>query len=309
MLCFARQNLLKVWRTIKMSKYLITLTPIDKFFFGGETTFTRGSEKTKDMTAEEKELKKFDDAYSSYIVKSNLFPQQTSLLGMLRFLILSNNEELFGDNKIKQGKHEDVANLIGEQSFNLNVDLLKSFFEEKDKGKKEVIAKQAFKTMDFKLIKMIHPCFIQRKAENETQWHNLVFAPMDFILKNKEKDIEREIVPLKVSFQSGNSLLDDEKHKTPVIADYKAKEGIQSFLTDGIIGWKMSEIFQRDDRIGIDRDFNGKTKPNAFYKQIFYRFTDKYKFAENEKFSEEVLADISRQYGSFFLGKVSIQNN
>ena len=246
-----------------MSKYyLITLTPIDKFFFGGEITFIRGSEKKKkDMTEDEKILKDFDDAYSSYIVKSNLFPQQTSLLGMLRFLILSNNEELFANNKIQQGKQGDVAKLIGEKSFQLNED---------------------FKEMDFKSIKKIHPCFIQRKTENENRWSDLIFAPMDYVRKNKEKDTEREIVPLKISFQSGNSLLDNVKQKKPVIIEYKAKEGIQPFLTDGTVGWKISEIFQEDARIGINRNFNGKTETNAFYKQIFYRFTDKYKFTESE---------------------------
>ena len=103
-----------------MSKYLITLTPIDKFYFGGETIFKVSSEKKpENMTAEDRELKTFDDTFGSYIVKSNFLPQQTSLLGMLRFLILSNNGDLFSNNRIKQGKHEEAANLIGERSFNL----------------------------------------------------------------------------------------------------------------------------------------------------------------------------------------------
>jgi hypothetical protein len=34
-----------------------------------------------------------------------------------------------------------------------------------------------------------------------------------------------------------------------------------------------------------------------------------YKFAVNEKFSEEVLADISKQYGDFYLGKVWVRND
>jgi len=55
------------------------------------------------------------------------------------------------------------------------------------------------------------------------------------------------------------------------------------------------------------KEKNNIDKLEAFLYKKHYDVA--YKFAENEKFSEEVLADISRQYGSFFLGKVSIQNN
>jgi len=50
--------------------YLCTLEPVDTFFFGGETTF--------------------GDDGTNYYAKSNRLPQQTSLLGMLRYLLLMN---------------------------------------------------------------------------------------------------------------------------------------------------------------------------------------------------------------------------
>ena len=54
-----------------MSKvtYKITLTPVEGYFFGGETTFGEGQAK-------------------NYFAKSNLLPQETALLGMLRYQIL-----------------------------------------------------------------------------------------------------------------------------------------------------------------------------------------------------------------------------
>ena len=64
-----------------MSNYLITLTPTGRFFFGGDMTFKVGR----------KDKNEFNEQFSSYIIKSAMFPQQTSLLGMLRFLILSND--------------------------------------------------------------------------------------------------------------------------------------------------------------------------------------------------------------------------
>ncbi len=85
--------------------YLITLTPTGKFFFGGDMTFTVSSEKDE-----------FNEQFSSYIISSNMFPQQTSLLGMLRFLLLRNSgEEVFANNTIQNRKA--ASDLIGEHSF------------------------------------------------------------------------------------------------------------------------------------------------------------------------------------------------
>ena len=82
-------------------KYLIKLTPIDKYFFGGETTFGAvGS--------------------SNYLVKSNYFPQQTGLLGMLRYeLLLQNNLLSPGSGRKLDSRAID---LIGEKSFRVEPD-------------------------------------------------------------------------------------------------------------------------------------------------------------------------------------------
>ena len=73
-----------------MSKrYLVKLTPTGKFFFGGDMRFGTDGK---------------DGDFSSYIIESSMLPQQTSLLGMMRFLLLSNNPDLFDikDNCIKK---------------------------------------------------------------------------------------------------------------------------------------------------------------------------------------------------------------
>lgn len=95
-----------------MSKqYLVELKPIDKFFFGGDMTFSIDGD---------------NDEFSSYIVKSNYFPQQTSLLGMMRFLLLSKSA-YFENNRIKSGSENEVCELIGEKSFRLNEDENKNY--------------------------------------------------------------------------------------------------------------------------------------------------------------------------------------
>ena len=91
-----------------MSKYKITLTPVDKFFFGGDMTFQIGTDEKDSINRQ----------YSSYIIQSNYIPQQTSLLGMLRFLILRNaGKDVFENNTIQD--FQESGNLIGPRSFSV----------------------------------------------------------------------------------------------------------------------------------------------------------------------------------------------
>lgn len=116
-----------------MSSYLITLKPTGKFFFGGEMTFQVGKDKDSD----------FNERFSSYIIESNLFPQQTSLLGMLRFLILKNSgEAVFKDNKIVD--KDKAAERIGRCSFSTDAS-----HQRKDYGK----------------IRSISACFLMKGSE------------------------------------------------------------------------------------------------------------------------------------------------
>ncbi len=78
-------------------KYLIQLKPVDKFFFGGEITFEDNS------------------SQSNYLVRSEKYPQQTSILGMLRYQILKQKnllKETYSDKE-----KELVKDYIGEKSF------------------------------------------------------------------------------------------------------------------------------------------------------------------------------------------------
>lgn len=129
-----------------MSKYLITLRPIDKFFFGGDMTFpVKGDAK-------------HNDKYASYIIESAYFPQQTSLLGMMRFLLLRNDSSSFVGNRIVDtGK---AAKLIGESSFCVG------------------------RTGSFGKINSIGHCFI-RDGKTGNDYH---FAPYDVDYKAKLTD-------------------------------------------------------------------------------------------------------------------------
>ena len=92
-----------------MSKnYLVKLTPTGKFFFGGDMRFGVNGNEGK---------------FSSYIIETSKMPQQTSLLGMMRFLLLSKDETLFDVKKncIKENaSKESLEALIGASGFSVN---------------------------------------------------------------------------------------------------------------------------------------------------------------------------------------------
>lgn len=204
-------------------KILITLTPLDKFYFGGEMGFER------------KSVDAFNDNFGSYVVKSNFFPQQSSLMGMLRYCLLLSDKSVFDGKKITN--RNAAKELIGEKSFQIN-----------DK----------FETVDFKKIKSIDACFIQYKIETDDSWDNLIAAPLDY-------DYE-------VTFEDCNSLHKTFRSRIPIVEGYKAKDGIAKKYISETRCVPEKELFYSDTRIGIDRDFNGKTKEGAYYKQTFYRF-------------------------------------
>ncbi len=80
----------------EMRIYKVTLEPEDWFFFGGGSTFDNGTK-------------------TSYIAHSMLLPQQTALLGMIRYQLLKQHNLLFGQGGSPE--MSEVKKLIGEKSF------------------------------------------------------------------------------------------------------------------------------------------------------------------------------------------------
>lgn len=212
-----------------MSKYQITLTPVDKFFFGGEMTFQVG----------ENENDEFNTQFKSYIIKSSMFPQQTSLLGMLRFLILRNaGDNVFADGHIvNKGK---AKTLIGDRSFSVN---------------------SAHEINQFGFIKGLSHVRVRRTMDNVTT--DLEFAPLF-----KELTFDR--------MSDGTYNLSDFCIPNISKKEYNAKDGVSVLLTDGENTYELKDIFKEDRRIGVDRNIKtGKTDDGALFKQISYRFQDK----------------------------------
>lgn len=208
-------------------RILVKLYPLEKFYFGGETVF-------HDLTNESL-------GRSSYIVYSRLFPQQTSLLGMLRYVLLD-QEKLAEPGGIAKDKQEIAAQLIGSEGFRLDPNNL-------------------LKTGNFGKIHSICPVFIMKGEKAFT------CAPLNF--QSGGKRVEVSFVSGK--HYNGNSIVPF----LPEMINFNYKKGFDRVLIsqEGDIV-KMSDIFIEVSNVGIFKDRKGGSNIDAFFKQTCFRFSE-----------------------------------
>lgn len=208
-----------------MSKYIVKLIPTGRFFFGGDMTFSISGDDNKS----------YNEKFSSYIIRSLKFPQQTSLLGMLRFLLLSNDNQVFETSTQKIINKGEAENLIGKQSFTVN----SPNHEENVFGK----------------IKSIGSCFLYKDEECYYQ------APFDYTWEIDSYELQASLNGKSVSVPS---IKVGEK-------EYTSKVSIDKCFLSKSGNVLKEDVFIEDERIGIRKGINGKTEDEAFYKQIGYR--------------------------------------
>lgn len=224
-----------------MKNYFITLTPLESYFFGNEKEFKRGKNDKKENT--------------SYIIRSNPIPQQTTILGMLRKQLLVINPKIYKEN-IQDYKHEDKENmisLIGKESFDIK--------------RKEA--------QDFGVIKGISQLFLcKEKAagkENERKNKNNIYikTPIDHNPKEKKK--------YKPFYFGSNE--EEDNVNVFVLEGYDAKEelydGWMNIGNDEIID--ADKIFKTDERVGINQLAEEQSEDD-YFKTIFYRLEKGFKF-------------------------------
>ena len=163
-----------VW--IMSKKIWIRLRPVNQYYFGGEVSFYSDSEK-------------------NYLVESRLFPQQTAVLGLLRYVLLREKDMLTNQQHLFNGKPEkDVEDLIGKKSFDMS---------------------ELEKEQDFGIIKEISPLFLQREG--------YAWLPL---AKDAGFDFKKE--------NQGNcDLLGKKEERIPFLVGYKAKEGYTQQFSNG----------------------------------------------------------------------------
>lgn len=255
-----------------MSKYLIKLTPHDKFFFGGESTFGEGESR-------------------KYFVKSNYFPQQTTLLGLIRYqLMVQNKNGIYKDGKIQ--KPNDAAELINHKSFDIN-DTEFSF------GK----------------IKELSPVFIANErneflfpANKEYQWvdkdeegneiNDFVFR--EFNKADGESSISEKYIPCLEKYNPKLDLSDLLLNKNLSLMKYYDYDKDKELKKDPHNG-----IFIEYQQTGIRKNYKGLTEDDAYYVQTFYKLDKGYSFAfileldGDIEFSSQELVTIGGEQSKF----------
>ncbi len=242
-----------------MALYKITLRPLDSFFFGGSRTYNndkRGKTSYKDAKGKDKADKQ------NYFVQSEQFPQQSAVLGMLRYQVLAQNGYLDYDKKGLTASDTNITNLIGEEGFSPN--------------------NQA---IEYGKIKAISPIFLTNGKEN------VIPQALDFAYNSEKREAIQQILP---TFENEKQQVYNSQKKAWVTTadtgtSYNYKYGKPDLLVNanGNTQYKVeydedyegkvikNGLFYPFIKIGID-----KLKPeNAFYKQKRYQLAKNWSFA------------------------------
>lgn len=93
-----------------MTDYLVTFRPLGDYSFGSDRRFSFVGKNNYS-----------EDEYAPYFIRTNRVPEQSTVFGMIRYLILvSNGIELKQDFQYDGNTRNDIEALIGVKSFSLN---------------------------------------------------------------------------------------------------------------------------------------------------------------------------------------------
>lgn len=222
--------------------YVLRLTPFNTFFFGGEKTFGMGGNE-------------------NYLIRSERFPQQTTLLGMLRQMLLEQCGLLGPATNWQISDRNKAAQIIGEKSFHIN---------------------GSFSEIDFKVIKRISPVFLMKKNERYFP------CPIDagFTLGAEEGTA--------MLVNAGG-----RKAPVPVLRDYNPKTGIvRKWISESGVTVSEDEIFIPCEQPGVWKGSKGEEDEEGYYKQYFMRFNGPWSFAFYAELDESIIRnECKNSYG------------
>ncbi|GAB4047875.1 type III-B CRISPR module-associated Cmr3 family protein [Spirosoma litoris] len=238
--------------------YLFRLKPVDTFFFGGERTFGYDGERSqKNVTA-------------NYFVESNRYPQQTALLGILRYKLLEANGWLASKQK---SIPQEAIDWIGKRSFQHTA--------------------ETNQARSYGHIHGLSPLFWLHQDKHTHQDTPFVMAPKDqgMALEWRTQSVSslvgqgvRQQIPHVVSGYDPKiglkrQLIDAKNNLCPL--DYDEKTAAQSPYKSQI----QEGILKTDQRAEDDQ---------GFYKQTYYRFANKnWSFAFIAYLAKEAAAKLS----------------
>jgi CRISPR-associated protein Cmr3 len=251
----------------KLITYKIDLKPMDVFFFGGEQHFGEGEE-------------------ANYFVRSNYFPQQSGVLGMLRHQLLIQNDCI----PVK-GKEALAAKLIGDESYNI-----------------------LGSSITFGAIKNISPIFLSTEK-------GLLFPEaFEYYIDKKKKPNILSQIEVKVNEKIGEMMIYPHVTKSSVITagkDYLGKYEIKEILVSKK-GEHFNYLFKKEfekkgtlpenglfietGNPGIQKSVRKQkgAKDQGYYKQYSFSFTDNTYFTFFAEIDREVVKNF--ESGRIMLG-------
>lgn len=244
-------------------KYLVNIKPLEAYMFGTDQKFKYPEEK---LTGKE-----------SYFIKSNEVPEQTTILGLLRSLILKQKGLFRSSFWYNEEEKKAIDSCIGSNSF---------CFEKLEK-------------QDFGYIKEISPIFLMDEEDNyyvKNPFHNkkdIGYAPLELT----EKTIETSVGRIRL----------------PKLGEYDAKKGYASGyynLKDGSI---HNDIFSSSIIPGNRKSDKG-TEDDSFFKKEIIKMKSGYSFAVYVDLTEDILPKKEISYmglgkSAFLITSKSVKEN
>ncbi|MDP3453133.1 MAG: type III-B CRISPR module-associated Cmr3 family protein [Bacteroidales bacterium] len=233
-----------------MSVYKITLVPLERFFFGSDNTFGKKNQE-------------------NYFVKSMHFPQQTTLLGTLRYLLLKHFGLMDADGKVSNLDAEEK--LIGCSGFSVI------------KGHNK-----------YGIINNISPLFITGPKGDYVV--NSREYGLDWVVDEFSREKKQDLIPLYYKLQNGSSKLHSLKSHIPFLSGITSKTVIPELLlcvrSGEIKHLNYNPLLELDPQNGIFIEeqqvgINKKEPDNALFKQIGYRLADGYGFSFYSELKDE----------------------
>lgn len=253
-------------------RYLVTLTPLGKYFFGGENTFVPAAKSAK------------NESRSNYFARSKPYPQQTTVLGMLRYAILLRLDSL--NEKAVNQKH-----LIGAYGFKTNYEGA------------------------YGMLQTLSPVFLLEGDHiNGKYWLEAGKDWQKYFVYNEAKDKVYEPTGSKPSLRAKQekvmfSLLDSSpalltiKKPTPNGAErFDPKETYGSYLKNYYNPEEYlssDEFFKEATQVGVKKHYKHLQADEGFFKQTYFKLKEDVAFAFYVDAETEKGFDLSSLDGSF----------
>jgi CRISPR-associated protein Cmr3 len=240
---------------------LIELKPLTDFFFGGEATFGQ-------------------DANRHYFVRSNLWPQQTSLLGMLRYELLKSEPDVFDLAQDRVTNKAEAAELIGLHGFDGShdeafgiIEALSPVFLLSPDDTPYFLRNRAY-------LEESQETFFEKISKPENNFRSMSLLDNTSAISNTGYQLMRrkaagavaESYDGKIPFEE--TLIGLKGDTLPVHCDLENKNS--------------NGVFVRVFKTGNRKEYDGSTDDSGFFKQDFFKLKAGWRFALLAEFNTEL---------------------